>query len=267
MTQTALRPDAGTVAAEIEIQDVGITFGSFEAVKDITLSIQPGEFVCLLGPSGCGKSTLLSMIAGFLSPTSGQILRQNREVGSHEPDLGFVFQSSEVLFDWLTVRQNVGFGPKMRGAGRAEITETVDQYLELVGLTHAADKYPSEISGGMRQRVQIARVLANEPEVVLMDEPFGALDAQTRTVMQEELDRIWRAKQSTVVFVTHDIDEALILGDRIVVMTAGPSAGLKSIYDVGLDRPRNQESADYLQLRRVIREDITAEVAASMRTV
>jgi NitT/TauT family transport system ATP-binding protein len=245
--------------------DVGVSFGNFEAVRSINLDVNDGEFLCLLGPSGCGKSTLLSMLAGFVPPTTGRIELNGKAITKPGPELGMVFQSSNALFDWLTVRDNVAFGPKMRQVGSAERIAIADEHIKLVGLSHCPDKLPTQLSGGMRQRVQIARVLANEPDVILMDEPFGALDAQTRDVLQRELDRIWQARKSTVVFVTHDIDEAITLADRIVVMTAGPAAGIKSIYEVGLDRPRDSESSGFLELRHQIREDITGEVAKSLQ--
>jgi NitT/TauT family transport system ATP-binding protein len=249
----------------IVLRDVGIGFDGYQAVSGIDLDIEDGEFVCLLGPSGCGKSTLLMALAGFLTPNGGSLRLGGGEVTGPDPQCGVVFQSSDALFDWLTVRQNVAFGPRMRRVPRARQREIVDEYLGLVGLRHTADRYPSQLSGGMRQRVQIARVLANQPRVVLMDEPFGALDAQTRQVMQRELDRIWRTHRCTVVFVTHDIDEAILLADRVVVMSAGPSARIKSSYPVELPRPRQEGAAAFADLRRRLRDDIGEEVRASLR--
>ena len=249
----------------ITLRDVGIGFAGYQAVSGIDLDIEDGEFLCLIGPSGCGKSTLLMALAGFVAPNRGSLRLGGAEVTGPDPHCGVVFQGTEALFDWLTVRQNVAFGPRMRGVPRARQREIVDEYLGLVGLRHAADRYPSQLSGGMRQRVQIARVLANQPRVVLMDEPFGALDAQTREVMQGELDRIWRTHRSTVVFVTHDIDEAILLADRVAVMTAGPDARIKASYRVDLPRPRQEGSAGYADLRRRLRADIGEEVRASLR--
>ncbi|WP_405433638.1 ABC transporter ATP-binding protein [Micromonospora sp. NBC_00617] len=251
-------------AAALSLDAVNVAFGDFVAVQDVNLDIREGEFVCLLGPSGCGKSTLLSVMAGFNSAASGEITRVGKPVTGAGKELGFVFQSSDALFDWLTVADNVGFGPRMAGIGKRERAALVEEHLRLVGLEHAADKRPPQLSGGMRQRVQIARVLANSPQIVLMDEPFGALDAQTRTVMQHELDRIWRERRCTIVFVTHDIDEALILADRIAIMTAGPAARIKSSYEVGLPRPRDEDSPQFVELRHQIRADITEEVAKSL---
>jgi len=256
---------ARTGGPGITIRDVGIGFDGYQAVSDINLDIDDGEFICVLGPSGCGKSTLLMALAGFIAPNQGSLRLGGAEVTGPDPELGVVFQSSEALFDWLTVRQNVAFGPRMRGLPRARRQEIVDEYLGLVGLRHTADKYPSQLSGGMRQRVQIARVLANQPKVVLMDEPFGALDAQTREVMQGELDRIWRTHRCTVVFVTHDIDEAILLADRVVVMSAGPAARIKSSYRVDLPRPRQEGSAAFAELRNSLRADIGEEVRKSLR--
>lgn len=251
--------------AALAADGVGIRFGSLQAVQNISLDIAAGEFLCLLGPSGCGKSTLLSAMAGFVPVDEGSLSVGGAPITGPDPELGMVFQSSEALFDWMTVRQNVAFGPRMRGASRADQAKVADEYLGLVGLRHCADRFPGQLSGGMRQRVQIARVLANEPGVVLMDEPFGALDAQTRQVMQEETDRIWRASGCTVVFVTHDIDEAILLADRIAVMTAGPAASVKSVYPVDLPRPRDEDDPAAVELRRQLREDIGEEVRKSLR--
>ncbi|WP_217548155.1 ABC transporter ATP-binding protein [Streptomyces sp. GbtcB6] len=255
----------GGHGAAVRVDGVGIRFGSFHAVDGITLDIAAGEFLCLLGPSGCGKSTLLSALAGFVRPSEGVLTVDGKPVTGPDPDLGMVFQSSEALFDWLTVRQNVAFGPRMRGRSRAEQHELADEYLGLVGLRHCADRFPGQLSGGMGQRVQIARVLANQPRVVLMDEPFGALDAQTRQVMQEEMARIWQASGCTVVFVTHDIEEAILLADRVAVMTAGPAASVKSVYPVDLPRPRDEDDPAALDLRRSLRQDIGEEVRKALR--
>jgi NitT/TauT family transport system ATP-binding protein len=255
----------GRRGAAVRVDGVDIRFGSFHAVRDISLDIGAGEFLCLLGPSGCGKSTLLSALAGFTAPHTGSLTVDGDPVTGPDPELGMVFQSSEALFDWMTVRQNVAFGPRMRGRSRAEQTELADEYLSLVGLRHCADRFPGQLSGGMRQRVQIARVLANQPRVVLMDEPFGALDAQTRQVMQEEMGRIWQASGCTVVFVTHDIDEAILLADRVAVMTAGPAASIKSVYPVALPRPRDESDPAALELRRGLRQDIGEEVRKALR--
>ncbi|MFI9776812.1 ABC transporter ATP-binding protein [Streptomyces sp. NPDC051956] len=251
--------------ATLHAEGVGIHFDAFQAVRGIDLDIAAGEFLCLLGPSGCGKSTLLSAMAGFVPVSEGALTVDGAPITGPGPELGMVFQSSEALFDWATVRQNVAFGPRMRGRSRTEQARLADEFLALVGLRHCADRFPGQLSGGMRQRVQIARVLANEPQVVLMDEPFGALDAQTRQVLQQETDRIWRSSGCTVVFVTHDIDEAILLADRVAVMTAGPAAAIKSVYEVDLPRPRDETEPAAIELRRQLRDDIGEEVRKALR--
>ncbi|MBT9383564.1 ABC transporter ATP-binding protein [Pseudooceanicola sp. CBS1P-1] len=249
--------------ASIELGHVGISFGTAQIVSNVNLDIKPGEFVCLLGPSGCGKSTLLNAIAGFL-PVAGSISVGGDRVTKPGLDRGVVFQSAEVLFPWLTIRENVEYGLKIRGVAKAERAKKAEHFIGMVGLAHAADKFPKELSGGMRQRAQIARVLINEPSVVLMDEPFGALDAQTREVLQEELDRLWRKTGCTIVFVTHDIWEALLLADRVVVMTAGPRAGIKTIQPIDLPHPRDAASPECLELFRRLRDDIGEEVKRAL---
>ncbi len=240
--------------------------GDYEAVRDFELDIDTGEFFCLLGTSGCGKTTVLNMAAGFEAPSGGRI-----EIGGHAikgpgADRGVVFQGDDSLYPWLTALGNVEFGLRLRGMRRAEREARARQFLTLVGLDGQEHKHPGELSGGMKQRIQIARVLANEPEMLLMDEPFGALDAQTRTVMQQELVKIWRATRKTVLFITHDIDEALTLATRIGVMHAGPGSRLKGVIDVTLgeterDRTHDRFVAAYRQVHAMIRE----EVAIAMR--
>ncbi len=249
----------------ITIDNVQIDLGGKPIVSNASLQIEAGEFICMLGPSGCGKSTLLNVLAGFLAPTAGSVRIGGEPVTGPSIDHGVVFQSAEVLFPWLTVRQNVEFGPRMRGMAQKTRREISDRFIALVGLPHVADRLPGELSGGMRQRVQIARVLANEPSVVLMDEPFGALDAQTREVMQGELTRICRENKPTVVFITHDISEALLLADRIVTMTAGPAAGLKSITPVELAHPRDLICKEAMELHKRLRDEIGEEVARTLR--
>lgn len=250
--------------SSILIDEVSIAFGAQTIVLDINLSIKAGEFVCLLGPSGCGKSTLLNAIAGFL-PYQGVIRVNGAVVRGPGTDRGVVFQNSEVLFPWLTARENVEYGLKIKGVPKKERYEAAHGYLSLVGLGHAIDKFPAELSGGMCQRLQLARVLVNEPSVVLMDEPFGALDAQTREVMQHELDRIWRTTKSTIVFVTHDIGEAILLADRVVTMTAGPAARIKAVRPIDVARPRDETDPAVLGVYRELRDDIGEEVGKAMR--
>jgi NitT/TauT family transport system ATP-binding protein len=190
------------------------------ALEDISLSVAPGEFVSVVGPSGCGKTTLLNVIAGFLPESGGSILVDGRPISGPGPDRGVVFQSF-ALFPWKTVLDNVGFGPKMRGVGREARDAIAMEYLQLAGLAHAAERYPAELSGGMQQRVGVVRALANEPDVLLMDEPFASVDAQTRLTLQEELIRIWLDRRTTVLFITHDVPEAVFLANRVVVLSKG----------------------------------------------
>jgi len=227
----------------IEITDLGIAFGgngrTVEAVRRFTLMTTPGEFVALLGPSGCGKTTVLNAVAGFVPPTAGRVVVDGELVTRPGADRGMVFQQHS-LFPWKTVLGNVEFGLKMRGVAKAERTSQACAYLSLVGLTGFEHAYPWELSGGMQQRVGIARVLVNRPHVMLMDEPFGALDAQTRLTMQELLLGVWREVRTTVLFVTHDIDEALFLADRVAVMSARPGQ-IRDLVTVKLARPRAAE--------------------------
>ena len=255
----------GTRGGAVRLRTLGIRFGDFHAVDDISLDVSSGEIVCLLGPSGCGKSTILNAVAGFIAPSEGGVDVDGQTVSAPHVSRGMVFQSSEALFPWLTVRQNVEFGPRMRRVSRGERAALAAHYIELVGLAQHTKKRPAELSGGMRQRVQIASVLANEPSVVLMDEPFGALDAQTREVMQRELERIWHETRPTILFVTHDINEAITLGDRIVMMTAGPPGRIKSIHDVTLPRPRDETSSAAIEFHRRLRDEIAVEVSKTMR--
>ena len=253
------------MGAEIRLEGVSVRFGESRIVSGINLHVAAGEFVCLLGPSGCGKSTLLNLVAGFLPATSGRVSAGRRPVRGPGMDRGVVFQSTEALFPWLTVQENIEYGPRMRGVPRATRAEAARHYLELVGLGHAADRLPGELSGGMRQRTQIARVLVNEPSVVLMDEPFAALDAQTREVMQVELDRIWQATRPTILFITHDIWEAILLGDRIITMTAGPDATFKTVAPVAIPHPRELTAPAAVELYRELRENIASEVRRTLQ--
>lgn len=234
------------------------------ALSGINFAISPGEFFCLLGPSGCGKSTVLRMIAGFLAPTGGEILVRGHRIKNPGVDRAVVFQGDAALFNWLTVEENVSFGPRMRKMPKAKYQRIVAENIRLVGLEGFERYQPSQLSGGMRQRLQIARVLANDPDILLMDEPFGALDAQTRDIMQQELSRIWSTSRKTVLFITHDIEEALLLGDRIAIMTAGPAATIKLILEIPIPRPR-EFNDEFLRLRKEVKSAIQEEVAKSMR--
>ncbi|MCO6417716.1 ABC transporter ATP-binding protein [Siccirubricoccus sp. KC 17139] len=236
----------------LEVQGVTkrFAFGAEQitALSDASLRIGKGEFICLIGPSGCGKSTLLRMVAGFETATAGSLLMWGKPIAGPGPDRGMVFQDYG-LFPWLTVAQNVGFGPAARGRPKAEVAATAKRFVDMVGLTRFADAYPHQLSGGMQQRVAIARVLANDAEVVLMDEPFGALDAMTRERLQEELLEVWARAKLTVLFVTHAIEEAIFLSDRIVVMSPGPGR-IVADEQVMLPRPRDPTSPEFNALRR-----------------
>jgi NitT/TauT family transport system ATP-binding protein len=252
----------GSNKGHVVIADVSVTFGRgsrrHAAVERTSLEVKPGEFVCLLGPSGCGKSTLLNCVAGYVQPSEGTVKVDGVAVERPGPDRGMVFQQYS-LFPWMTVQQNVRFGPRVTGASSPD--GVASTFLELVGLSHFANRYPGELSGGMQQRVGIARALANYPSVLLMDEPFGALDAQTRLMMQESLLRIWSEFGITVLFVTHDVDEALFLADRVLVMSASPGRIVADL-SVPLARPRAPEVAtdeEFLGLKRVCMEKIRAE--------
>jgi NitT/TauT family transport system ATP-binding protein len=236
----------------------------YPAVEGFDLDIEAGEFFCLLGPSGCGKTTVLKLAAGFEAPTSGQILMNGRPVTGASRDRGVVFQGDDSLYGWLTAGENVEFGLRMRGVGKAERRERAGHYLQLVGLTGQERKYPAELSGGMKQRIQIARALVNEPAMLLMDEPFAALDAQTRALMQVELANVWHTTHTTVLFITHDIDEAVTLGTRIGVMRAGPRADVKGVIDVALDGARSRTDDAFLKYYKQVYEMIRDEVAAAI---
>jgi NitT/TauT family transport system ATP-binding protein len=222
------------------------------AIEEITLAVEQGEFMCLLGPSGCGKTTLLNIFAGFDRPTSGRVYLDDREIAGPGPDRGVVFQD-HALFPWLTVYDNVRCGKRVQSRPAATQRAIVERQLSLVGLEGFARHYPHQLSGGMKQRVALARVLANEPEVLLMDEPFAALDAITRTLLQQELIRIWDDTRKTIVFVTHNIEEAVLLGDRIAVITPRPGR-IRSIIDVGLPKPRDVNSPEFNEVERHARE-------------
>ena len=246
----------------IEIQGVEQTFktkkGPFCALQNINLTVAKGEFVSLIGHSGCGKSTLLNLIAGLTTPTEGSLLCANREIAGPGPERAVVFQNHSLL-PWLTCFENVYLAVERvfdKTEKKAQLKARTDAVLAMVGLTAAAQKRPGEISGGMKQRVGIARALSMEPKVLLLDEPFGALDALTRAKLQDELLQIVANTQSTVVMVTHDVDEAVLLSDRIVMMTNGPSATIGEVLSVELPRPRNRvalaESTQYLQYRKAV---------------
>jgi NitT/TauT family transport system ATP-binding protein len=253
----------------IEVQGLDIRFdvkgASVQAVDGVSFDVKPGEFVSLIGPSGCGKSTVLNVVAGFIEPSGGRVALDGRTVDGPGPDRGVVFQQYS-LFPWMTVRKNVEFGLKMKGVGRSERETQARTLLGLAGLLAFENHYPDQLSGGMRQRVGIVRALATGPQVLLMDEPFGALDAQTRVVMQEILTNMWQRLRLSVLFVTHDIDEAVFLSDRILVMTARPGR-IKAEVTVPLPRPRTAEmtsSASFQSMVRTIKGLIREESLAAM---
>jgi ABC-type nitrate/sulfonate/bicarbonate transport system ATPase subunit len=238
--------------------------GELRAIDDVSLDVPDGHFACIVGASGCGKSTLLNIMAGLVAPSSGSVLVDDHEIFGPGADRGMVFQQY-TLFPWLRVRANVEFGPKLRGVPKAERRRIADGLLREMGLDEFADAYPKELSGGMRQRVAIARALANDPRVLLMDEPFGALDALTRASAQRFLTEIWEQHRRTICFVTHDIDEAIFLGDTIFVMTPRPGR-LRATIPVELPRPRSLEDTatpEFRALRQQILELIFGERLSS----
>jgi NitT/TauT family transport system ATP-binding protein len=248
-------------AAHIRINSVGKVFAGegrgVVALQDIQLEIPHGQFVCLLGPSGCGKSTLLNAVAGFSLPSSGRILVDGREVAAPGPERGMVFQEY-ALFPWMTVEKNIAFGLEIKRLPKAEIDATVGRLLAMLSLSDFRARYPKDLSGGMRQRVAIARVLALDSPIMLMDEPFGALDALTRRNLQDELLRIWSALHKTIIFVTHSIEEAIYLADRIVVMTYRPGTVKRDML-VDIPRLRDPAAPDFNALKRELGQLVMEE--------
>ena len=253
--------------ARIDVRGLTKTFQAIkgetvEAISDLSFAVGDNEFVSIVGPSGCGKSTLLYIVAGFILPTAGQVLVDNRPVQGPGPDRGIVFQEY-ALFPWRTVGDNIKYGLEEKGLPRHEIEGIVQKYVRLMGLEGFQHKYPRELSGGMKQRVALARTLAYEPDVLLMDEPFGALDAQTRELQQDDLLAVWREKKKTVLFVTHSVEEAVYLSERVVVMTTRPGR-IKSVVDIELDRSGSREaimtSPEFARLRNRVWLDVREEV-------
>ncbi|MBO2464082.1 ABC transporter ATP-binding protein [Actinomadura violacea] len=236
--------------------------GVHTAVRDLNMTVRPGEFVAVVGPTGCGKSTTLSLVSGLEPASEGDALVHGRPVDGIPDGVGYMFQTDAVL-PWRTVLDNVATGPRYRGAGKREARERAREWVERVGLAGFEGYFPHQLSGGMRKRVALAQTLVNEPSVLLMDEPFSALDVQTRGLMQDELLRLWSGSGAAVVFVTHDLEEALVLADRVVVMTAGP-ATIKSTFAVPLERPRDAEevrlTAEFLDVYREVWESLREEV-------
>lgn len=258
----------------VECDNIGVVFGSgptaVEAVRDVTIKVQPGEFVSLIGPSGCGKSSLLNMLAGFTRPTRGTVRVDNVSIKKPGPDRGVVFQQYS-LFPWMSVRKNVEFGLKMSGVTAPQREAQARTLLGLAGLLAFENHYPDQLSGGMKQRIGIVRALATSPQVLLMDEPFGALDTQTRTVMQEILTNIWQKFRLSVLFITHDIEESVFLSDKIYVMTARPGR-IKAELMVPLPRPRTAEMTRcpvftelVNELKTLIREESLAAMGTELK--
>lgn len=248
-------------AASIKIEHVSKSYANnlknskdnLNVITDINLEIKKGEFHILLGPSGCGKSTLLNIVAGFIPKSEGSLTLEGKEITRPGRDRGVVFQNADsAIFPWLNVRGNVEYGLRMKGIKARDRRAISSEYIKLVGLENHEGKYPKELSGGMKQRVQMARSLANDSEILIMDEPFGALDAHTRRVMQLELVKIWQKTLKTIIFVTHDITEAILLGQRISIMSKAPDAGIYKIYDVDLPYQRNVTSPEFGNLFKQI---------------
>jgi NitT/TauT family transport system ATP-binding protein len=261
---------------KVSITDFDLSYdtlhGPVEAVTGVSLVVNPGEFISIIGPSGCGKSTLLNAAAGFLKPTRGEVTVDDERVNGPSADRGMVFQQYS-LFPWMTVRENVEFGLKMKGIDRIKRQQSARTLLGLSGLLSFENQYPDSLSGGMKQRVGIIRALATGPKVLLLDEPFGALDAQTRVIMQQILTNIWQRLKTSVLFVTHDIDEAIFLSDRVYCMTARPGT-IKAEVAIPLERPRHQSmmmSSEFLALRRglmsLIREESLKAIGGELNDV
>jgi len=233
-----------------------------QALQNINIEVKDKEFVCIIGPSGCGKTTLLRIIAGLEKPDSGSVTLNNETILAPGPDRGMVFQEYS-LFPWRTVLKNITFSLELKKIPKAERNKIANEYLELVGLEMFADSYPHELSGGMKQRVAIARALVNDPKILLMDEPFGAVDAQTRNRLQQELLNIWEKEQKTIMFITHSVDEAVFLADRVVVFTARPGK-IKEIIDIDLPRPRDRTSLEANIVRERLLSSLSSEIMAAI---
>ena len=262
-----VRSNGNNGTAKLTLKNLSLTYkanGSSRllALDGIDLKVKPGEFLCIVGPSGCGKSTLLHVIAGLQQPTAGHVLVDDNLMDGPGTDRILIFQELG-LFPWLTVSENVEFGMKMKGIARAERQEKVQYYLRLVHLAQFKESYIHQLSGGMRQRVALARALATEPDVLLMDEPFAALDAQTRDLLHDELERIWAETGRTIVFVTHNVREAVRLGDRVVLFTFRPGR-IKREYQVELPRPRHLEDVTVAKSAREILDDLREEINKSL---
>jgi NitT/TauT family transport system ATP-binding protein len=280
MTDTSIRIQSGSKSSmqngasqsgsAIELQNVTKRFRTptgniYTALRDLSLSVKPGEFCAVVGPTGCGKSTTLSLISGLERPSGGEVEVMGKPVQGIDPRIGYVFQA-DAVFPWKSVLQNVATGPRFRGQPKAQAVAKAHDWLARVGLAGFEDRYPHQLSGGMRKRVALAQTFINEPQILLMDEPFSALDVQTRTLMGDELLNLWSTLSASVVFVTHDLEEAIALADKVCVLTAGP-ATVKGIYTIDLPRPRNvaeiRFEPRFVQLYHEICEDLRNEVLIS----
>lgn len=244
----------GIIKEKIQCIGISKTFGKKAVLETMNLSVKENEFVVILGPGQSGKSTLFRLIAGFETPSTGKIFVGGKEVKGPEPSVGFVFQRY-TLFPWLTVMGNVEMGPKLKGVPKKERREKATHYIKLVGLEGFENHYPHQLSGGMKQRVGIARAYVNNPEILLLDEPFGQLDAQTRILMEIEIARIWESEKRTICFVTNNIDEAIFLGDRIITLDGKLPGRMKNIYEINLPRPREFTDVAFLELRQKITDE------------
>ncbi|MGN6768457.1 MAG: ABC transporter ATP-binding protein [Rhizobiaceae bacterium] len=265
-------PDALAKDAVIAIDDVTLRFTTpdghmMTALRDFTMTVARGEFACVVGPTGCGKSTTLNLVTSLLRPTTGTVRVMGTPVESISPDIGFVFQA-DALFPWRNVIDNVAAGPTYRGVPKREAYARARDWIARVGLARFETHYPHQLSGGMRKRVALAQTFINQPKILLMDEPFSALDIQTRTLMQDELLKLWTDLKSSVVFVTHDLEEAIALADKVYVLTAGPGT-VKSVYQIDLPRPRVMADirydAQFVEIARVIWNDLREEVQIGQR--
>jgi NitT/TauT family transport system ATP-binding protein len=248
----------------LEVRDLSQSFprddgSTLTVLENVSFDVKDKEFVCILGSSGCGKTTLLRLIAGLDTARTGSIVLEGEEITGTSPKVGFVFQEYS-LFPWRTVIDNIAFGPEMNGVSKEARYTVAERYLDLINLTQFRNSYPSELSGGMRQRVAVARALTLDPVLLLMDEPFGALDAQTRNMLQKELLQIWEKTKKMIVFITHSVDEAVFLSDRIIVMTPRPGRVCR-IFDIPLPRPRDRTSVEFAQVRRDVLDLINQNCA------
>jgi len=250
----------------IQLDSVGLAFGSYHAIDGVSFEAAPGQFLALVGPTGCGKSSLLNLVAGLLKPSAGTVRVGGRTLDSVNREAAYMFQS-DALLPWKTALENVALGPLLRGTPRVPAAKNAEFWLERVGLRGLGSRYPSQLSGGQRKRVAMAQALINRPPILLMDESFSALDVQTRALMENELLELWRELKATVLFVTHDLEEAIAMADRVLLLTAGPNATVKGDYKVHLPRPRNVAESRFIngftELYETIWRDLKEEVMAT----